>query len=165
MAACISDELYVINTDGKLNFSKASWTISQEYFLFELQACADAQIILSNAPRETTRNAYKIILGDYGNRKTAISKIPPDPTLDVSVDTLDILNCSAMLEFWVKTTPTTITVGKGKFGENVIGTLKDAAMMVLHGVAVATGSAVKGVFVVPKSNGKFTPDHQYKQGR
>ena len=122
--------------------------------MFELIACANAQIILAVVPENYTGNAYRIDLGTEGNLKTTITKLPEGSLTQAQADTPSVLNCTAAQDFWVQWTRTTITVGRGKRGINSLVTLQDNKMPEkFNEIAVTTADKQMGWWDVSKSEG------------
>ena len=50
-----ADDKFFLLTDGLGDFSTHRWSISRSYLLFQLEACADAQLLLAATPEEYSK--------------------------------------------------------------------------------------------------------------
>ena len=61
-----------MNTPSAYKHEYAWLTSSSKYFVFELRACKDAYIALTETPHVTTDGAYELVIGGSGNTKQVL---------------------------------------------------------------------------------------------
>ena len=90
-----SDENIIISTDTTYGYSKIINTPRSEFFIFDVQACSDAHIALSDGPLDSNEsNAYEFVIGSWGNTRSAIRDGIQGRAL-LEQDTPAILSCSS----------------------------------------------------------------------
>ena len=62
----------VVNTPSAYKHEYAWLTSSSKHFVFELRACKDAYIALTETPHVTTDGAYELVIGGSGNTKQVL---------------------------------------------------------------------------------------------
>ena len=100
-----ADNVYIFRTPSTDERSYSYfWLVSEiEHITFQVQACAEASIVLSKTPEVTDSNAYEIIIGYYNNAKTIIRTEVGSESRVASADTVDVLSCDEARTFWIST--------------------------------------------------------------
>lgn len=137
---------------------KTVWlTMNRQYFHFEVKACGNAIIALSEIQGNTTWHTYEIVLGSDFNSKSFIYDVDND-TVVVNAETPAVLDCQQHKQFWISWTNTdSIIVGSGE-------TFSNPFMEYLHidnnrhirAVSFSTSQNSPGDWVFPANTGIIT---------
>ena len=68
--------------------------------VFRVRACSDAHIILAEYVGVYRHLAYEVVIGGWGNTKSAIRQTY-DGASEKEVDTENILDCDRAIYFWI----------------------------------------------------------------
>ncbi len=116
--------------------------------LFEVQACNDAHVALSTSRGNTRSNTYEIVIGGWGNAKSAIRRGRQDRELAFP-NTPGIVDCANPRPFWISWQGGRIRLGKGHIvGSDVAAEYQDAHAYVVNYVSVSTGWGSTGQWEV-----------------
>ena len=75
--------------------------IGQNWIVFQVQACSDAHVALSELFNNVKTKTYEIIIGGNANKNSFIRDYDTFGEMQ-RVDTVDILDCNNYRTFWVK---------------------------------------------------------------
>ena len=119
-----TDDLTQVQTYGKSTFDKVRLTLAQDYIIFEVKACKEAIVALTQVPGQVTKDAWVITFGTEDNTKTSVSQ-KGSSGVSTSYDTKDILHCDEYREFWVRWADSKLDLGQGNStGENGIAEIQ-----------------------------------------
>jgi hypothetical protein len=129
---------------------------SQNWVVFQVQACRDAHFALSEQFNNVQTRTYEIIIGGNDNKNSFIRDY--DTMQEVQrVDTLDILDCYNYKTFWVKWgLGDKITVGRGALVD--VATFLDwvdTDKRIFQGFTISTYYGVTGTWDFSFLDGKF----------
>ena len=121
--------------------------IERSNFVFKVQSCSDANILLTEFFAITDYDVYEIIIGTAGNRRSLIRYSIFGNHL-VEEDTDSLLHCSQSRWFWIEWSSRGIYVGSGYvIGDNVFLSLAASKMpriFPVYSLAVMSGLLSNG---------------------
>ncbi|CAC5411848.1 unnamed protein product [Mytilus coruscus] len=119
-------------------------------FGFELKACHDAHVLLSNSDiRNSSNPLYEIIIGYYNYFSLIVYRadaVRDDGSWNFTeIETENILNCNVYLPFWICWADGDVKLGTGfVVGENVVGNLTNTHHFEVRSIHVLTDRDVLG---------------------
>lgn len=117
----------MVYTELERDFNQATVTPSGESFQFQVKACMDLHIFLTQNPGSVEAYAYQIVLGSDDNQKSSIRKKEPYQHTE-TFDTPNVLNCESYLDFWLSWTSNIIEMGTGvTTGNNMLFSWRDVS--------------------------------------
>ena len=121
---------------------------------FQVQVCEDASIILMEYPGVVHTNSYEILLGQH-NTQTLVYDTPGGELLQ-SVNTLSILSCAEVREFWISWEGLQLEMGGGPTNGQSRFLSYDMTSKVIdvRSVAFATGQQHEGTWELKRTNGQ-----------
>lgn len=117
---------------------------------FEVMACNDAHIALSETKGDDSHNTYEIVIGGWADSQSVIRTFKQGPHMDTAAHQNHPVDCHKYMPFWISWANGVITVGKGNtVGQNTFMTWKDPHPHPVNYVAFATGFGSTGKWKFP----------------
>ena len=142
--------MYVVQTPaddfaGRRYFRLAT---HKQSFAFEVVACKDAIISLSNG----THHLAEVVIGAEENTKSIIKSLAGEP-IHVEKSTIGILNCDSKREFWIQFLYDSVRFGQGSMNEVVI--LEAYFTNMLVEVLSISTKGVRGIWTFSQQSGEW----------
>jgi hypothetical protein len=117
-------------------------------FIFQLQTCLQAEIVLAVTPFSATTDGYSVKLGDV----SWITRLFNSEV--ASIDTPGLLDCYALRTFWITWYDGIVRLGHGKMNSNKLLEFPDTSHLAIAALSLQTsGSPGGGQWQVTKSSG------------
>lgn len=122
-------------------------------FTFNVKACHDAHIALSQDKGVDSRNTYEIVIGGWSDQQSVIRDCKQCAHMDTQNRIPHPLSCSQYRPFWVSWANNIIRVGHGNIvGKSQFMMWNDTAPHEVNYVAVATGFGSSGEWDITVGN-------------
>jgi hypothetical protein len=82
---------------------------------FKVKACSDVRIIAAATERVTSVDAYELIIGGWGNKKSGIKTQTESQEVAIQAETPDILSCTQSRWFWLSWDMHVLRFGQGRY--------------------------------------------------
>ncbi|CAD5121951.1 DgyrCDS10412 [Dimorphilus gyrociliatus] len=137
-------------------YGKSSFTVSEEYITFFVQAKNDAFLALTSIPGDYEIAAYEILIGGAKNTKTEIRPGIMQPAVR-SKQTPRILNETTPKAFWISWRDNIVQVGEGTevFKKTII-TWFNHRQQTIRSVGITTGFGSTGKWYFPRDMPLYT---------
>ncbi|OWF48285.1 C3 and PZP-like alpha-2-macroglobulin domain-containing protein 8 [Mizuhopecten yessoensis] len=122
-------------------------------FTFQVKACHDAHIALSQDKGVDTKNTYEIVIGGWGDQQSVIRDCKQCAQMDVENHMPHPLSCTQYRPFWISWANNIIRVGQGDIvGKSQFMMWNDTSPHDVNYVAVATGFGSSGDWQITVGN-------------
>lgn len=106
---------------------------------FQVMACNDAHIALSQSKGVDTNNTYEIVIGGWSDQRSVIRDCKQCAHMDTTYNMAHPIDCNKYLPFWISWANNIIRVGTGSIvGKSQFMMWNDTAPHDVNYVAVAT---------------------------
>ena len=144
-------------TEDKHNYNQLSKSIvNQNSLVFQVQACRDAHVALSELFNNIQTRTYEIIIGGNGNTNSFLRDFATGQE-KIKIDTPNIMDCNNYKAFWVKwAADGRITVGEGAVvGQRTFLDWVDPEQRVFRGMTISTWNGATGLWDLSFLEGDF----------
>ena len=107
-----SESILQITTPGDNEFKHVWIATEHNFFKFQVQACADVHIALTQYPGKADNMSYEIVIGASNNSISHV-KDPAKGAIVKEVKSPDVLSCTERRPFWIQFIYESIWLGRG----------------------------------------------------
>jgi hypothetical protein len=129
-------------TPATYNLETAWFIVHQPFIAFQVLACREARILLTEDPFDLSVYTREVLLGGWGNTKSAI--YTKNNQTGVEKDTTGILDCEDFRQFWIRWESGVLSVGQGQLNGEELMSYEETESRSIVAVSISTGDGSTG---------------------